>query len=701
MSKPQKRSVASTPAREPAGAASERRPGVGARNWLLGGTLVLLVVLVYLPTLGNGFIWDDDQYVEENVALQSIEGLYDIWFRIGTVPQYYPLVHTTFWVENHLWGLQPAGFHAVNMLLHAISVLLVWRLLTRLQLPGAWLAAAIFAVHPVEVESVSWVTERKNVLSCVLALGAILTWFRFEAAQAGQASSAGNTPRPVRVWPYYAWALVLFLGAMLSKTVTVTVPAVILVLLWWKQGGITWQTVVRLIPFVVFGLALASITVWMERNTVGAHGPEWDFSWAERCLIAGRALWFYASKLVWPDPLIFFYPRWTIDASAWWQYLYPVGALAVMVVLWLLRGRIGRGPLAAVLIFAGVLTPALGFFNVYPFLFSFVADHFQYHASIALIAAAAAGLTVLGRRWRLHGWIPVAVALLVLAPLGLLARAKTHAYYNVETLYEDTLRLNPAAWAAHVNLAYQKQHEGDFETAVRHYRAALELKPDYAPIHVRLGTALYLRGETAAGQAELQQGLAGTLPASDRTASHAHLAALLNTEGRYSEAIAEANKALAINPRFAPALLQLGMALAGRGDSVAGLEKVRDAVAMAPHSAAAQHRLGEMLVAAGQPIEGLLPLWTAVFLRPYNAQYRESLAEGLLAAGDLPLAQQQALHARQLHPDGVTPLNLLGRIALQQGNTAGAVSCFKAALALDPDNATAAALLRRAQGVAH
>jgi protein O-mannosyl-transferase len=127
--------------------------------------LVVAVLIAYLPALQGGYIWDDNRYVTENPILPQPDGLAAIWTDPGATIQYYPMVFTTFWLEYRLWGLNPLGYHATNILLHALSALLLWAILRRLAVPGAWLAAALFALHPVHVESVAWVTERKNVLS--------------------------------------------------------------------------------------------------------------------------------------------------------------------------------------------------------------------------------------------------------------------------------------------------------------------------------------------------------------------------------------------------------------------------------------------------------------------------------------------------------------------------------------------------------
>ena len=361
------------------------------RNTLLGAAVLIAAVLAaYGPALRGGFVWDDPRYVTENPVLTEPSGLYRIWFDVGATVQYYPLVFTSFWIESRLWGLQPLGYHLVNVLLHAANAVLVWRVLRRLSVPGAWLAAGIFALHPVHVESVAWITERKNVLSGLFYLTALLAYLRF-APPDGEGSARG------RPWRFYALAVGLFACALLSKTVTCSLPAAIALLLWWRRGRIGRSDALALLPLFAVGAALALTTIWLEKHNVGAQGQAWELSVVQRCLIAGRALWFYAGKLVWPLPLIFTYPKWQIDAGQWWQYLFPAGAVALPLGLWVLRRRIGKGPLVAALCFAGTLLPALGFVDVYPMRYSYVADHFQYLASIAPIALLVAVITMLAR----------------------------------------------------------------------------------------------------------------------------------------------------------------------------------------------------------------------------------------------------------------------------------------------------------------
>ena len=348
-------------------------------SWLAGLILLLAPFVLYSPLFDAGYIWDDNALVTDNLNLRSLHGLWRIWFVPGATPQYYPATYSSFWLEYQFWGLNPVASHFVNVLLHSLNAIVLWRLLRFLGVPGAWLAAALFALHPVYVESVAWISERKNVLSGLLYLTSAWMFLRYALG-----TRVGR-------W-LYAGSLSLFMLALFAKTITCSLPAVLVILIWWKRGEVDRRIWLTLLPFFIVGAALGLYTVWIEKHFVGAQGVDWDLSWVERCLIAGRALWFYAGKLFWPENLTFIYPRWVIDVRDWFQYLYPVAVVTLVAGLWFARGRIGRGPVAAVLIFCGTLVPALGFFDVYPMRYSFVADHFQYLASIGLLVLFAAGM---------------------------------------------------------------------------------------------------------------------------------------------------------------------------------------------------------------------------------------------------------------------------------------------------------------------
>ena len=427
----------------------------------------MLVVVAYLPALHAGFIWDDDSYVTGNDTLRSADGLAKIWLEPSLSPQYYPVVFTSFWCEYHLWRLRSGGYHTVNLFLHLLTAALVWAVLRRLEVFGAGLAAALFALHPVGVESVAWITERKNVLSAVFCIASALAYLHFDPPDRSSA------PRDRRS---YALACVLFLLALLAKSVTASLPVALAVVYWWRRGVVSVRSLVPLLPLLVLGVSLGLYTSWLETTQVGASGAEWALSPIERGLVAGRALVFYAGRLLWPSKLCFIYPRWEIDARSAWQYAYPVSVLVLLVGLFVARSRIGRAPLAALLCFGIVLFPALGFLNVYPQRYSWVADHFQYLASIAPITLAAGGLVRMASPWPLSLRAGAAAGLLCL--LASLTFRQNEIYRDPETLWRATLECNPGCFLAHTNLGNILLRRGEVEAALAHYRASLEIRPD-------------------------------------------------------------------------------------------------------------------------------------------------------------------------------------------------------------------------------
>ena len=426
---------------------------VSARDISFCFFLIALTLLAYLPALRAGFIWDDDDYVTANPTLHDAAGLGLIWTDQHANVQYYPLVFTTFWFEYHAWGLIPLGYHVDNILIHSFSAILLWRLLLRLELPplAAWLAAAIFAVHPVEVESVAWVTERKNVLCGLFYLVAMLVYF---------------SPRRGRA--QYVGAAALFLCAMLSKTVAATWPLAVLVILWWRNGKLRGRDYVAMVPFALIGAVLGWLTSLIEKGQVGAGGKDWDFSFADRCIIAGRAVWFYAIKAIVPARLTFIYPRWDLSAERAIQATAAASAAILLIVLVLQIRRLGRGPAAAAILFVLTLGPALGFVDYYPMRFSFVANHFQYLAIIAVIVPAA----VLLVRWFGGG------ATVILVPLVVLTFLQCRIYRDRVALWSDTSAKNPFSWMAHVNLGEAWDEIGQIDAAGPEFVEATELAGD-------------------------------------------------------------------------------------------------------------------------------------------------------------------------------------------------------------------------------
>jgi tetratricopeptide (TPR) repeat protein len=454
-----------------------------------------------LPSLQNGFVWDDAQNIINNWQLRSWAGLWRIWTDPHATQQYYPLVQTSWWIETQLWGAVPLHFHVLNIALHALAALCLWACLRALALPGSWLAAALFALHPVQVESVAWITERKNVLCGVFFFASAYCLLRvlFPAPEAA--------PRAQR--RLYVAGLFLFVCAMFSKTVACTLGVSLLVLVWWKRGAITRREALPIAPLIPFGAALGLLTAHLERESAGAQGASWAFSFAERCLIAGRALSFYLQSLLWPGDRVFIPPRWTIDAGDARQYAYPLAVVLVMLALWFLRKSIGRGPLAAALVYGVTLFPALGFFNVYAFRFSFAYDHFQYLAVPVPIALVSAAVVSRASKLAAHAQsLAIVAAALLIGACSALTWRQTCNYLNPETLWHHTLRYNPDCWLAHRNLANTALARGHTDEAIIELRAALRLDPSDAEGHNNLGVAYGWKGEREQSIAEFKRAIA-------------------------------------------------------------------------------------------------------------------------------------------------------------------------------------------------
>ncbi len=500
--------------------------GVRKRLVVAGFLLVLLTVLLYLPTLRAKYIWDDHDYVVENTYIRNVEGLKRIWLEPGLVPQYYPLVFTLFTLEYRLWGLDPAGYHGVNILLHAGNVVLLWVLLRRLKVPCAWLAAAIFAIHPVHVASVAWIAERKNVLSEFFYLLSMLTYLRFTFGR-GENEKEGN-----RRWGLYFAAVLLFIGALLSKTVTLTLPAALLLILWWKKEKIAWKDVLPLIPMVILGLIAAGVTSWVEKIT--CLPPQNHFSIFQRLLLAGQALWFYWAGLLFPVDLCPVYPHWNIQDAAWWRYLFVAGVFGVVFALWILRKRIGKGPITALLFFVVSILPVLGFIDFGYMGHSYVADHFQYLPSIGIIALFVAAGTYFFRRLGLLGKkIGSLVVVLVVISLGVLTWRQEAVYQNTEDFYQTAIRKNPEWWTGYSDLGILRCMQGRFEDGLGYFQKANDIRPQNAKITFNMGLALENLNRYAEAEMAYKQSIQAD---PTRMNSYFGVVKTLCRQGKYDEA---------------------------------------------------------------------------------------------------------------------------------------------------------------------
>ena len=672
--------------------------------------LGVLVAVSYYPALLGGFIWDDQILVQEQV-LHAWPGLWSIWFSPADITReghYWPIVYTSFWLEHKLWGLAPAGYHAVNVLLHVANVVLVWRLLARLAVPGAWLAAAVFAVHPLHVESVAWIIERKDLLSALFYLAAALAWLRFvEAPRAGR----------------YLPALGLFVAGMLSKPVVVTLPAALLIWHWWKQGRVTAPDLGRLAPFfaVGLGIALADYAFYRSVETVAL-----GYTPVERVLMAARALWFYAGKLLWPVDLAVIYPLWEVSGRDPLAWASLAAAPALAAVLWRGRARWGRGPLAGAAFFAVTLSPTLGFVDFGYMQFSLVADRFQYLAGLGLIAVLAGAGVHAVRKVRVRPAAAAAlrglaaVVLLVLAvltwrqagiyrdPVTFFGHIVSHnerarrAHYNLGKALLDAgrledsaaanriaARLDPADKGAMQNLGQALNRLGRYQEAVKAYRAGIAIDPDYMRAHAGLGVALFRLGRHEQALAAMARVLAldpGTRIAAD---IHPRMAKALLALGRLDEAAESLEHALDADPGNAARHVDLAIVRLRQRRPADAAEHLRRSRRLAAGDKGALLRAGGALRAVKRHEEAVVFYRAALDIDPEYLEARAALGDALyrLQRHDSAIEAMTLAIAQRPKPALAATLQfLLGRARLATGERDAAAGHYEAARELQPDS---------------
>ena len=655
--------------------------------------IAVLVFVAYLPALNGGFILDDDVLLTKNPSIKAPDGLFQFW--CTTEPyDYWPATNTALWIEWRLWAMNSTGYHVTNLILHVIESLLIWIIMRKLSIPGAFLAAVIFALHPVNVESAAWIAQRKNMMSLLFFLLSILWYLKVHitTASLGMAparshggpwervmenaarSHGGPWERVTGPWPlapsprplFYWLSLAAFVLAMLSKGSAAILPILLLAIVWWlrprgtvpifadhasmvpgKSGqspSISRWDIVRTVPFFAVAAALTAVNLWFQ-----SHGEEVivrNADFTERVLGAGAVVWFYLYKAILPFDLAFIYPQWRIEAGnpLWWLPL--VGALAVTAALWRYRKRWSRPLLFAWGFFCVALAPVMGFTDVGFMKYSLVADHYQHIAIIGVIALAAASWSVWRRRAREGKYLAATVVALVVAgSLAFLTYRQSEIYRDNITLYTATLEKNPNCWMAHNNLGNILIQAGRPRDAIEHCQRALELNFNYAKAHYNLGTAL-------------------------------------KAIGQYQQSVEHFEQALKLDPDYAEVHYNYGNILIHGGQPLEAIEHYQHALRTKPNFTEAHNNLGVALADIRRFSEAIEHYNQALILDPGYAEAHNNLGSALDHAGRLPEAIEQYEQAIRLKPDYDTAYSNLVLAYAKTGRSADAIAAAQKAIEL-------------------
>jgi len=635
-------------------------------GWLLGLILVLAVILAYQPVWHAGFIWDDDVYITASPCIIGLHGLKEIW--TTSAADISPLTFTTFWVEHALWGLAPLPYHLVNVLLHGACAVLLWRVLLSLKIPGAWLGAALWALHPVEVESVAWITEMKNTESGLFFLLSILFFVKWLRTKDLKERIGGG-------W-YYALTLVFAALAMASKSSTVILPVALCLCAWWIEGRWHWRNLARVIPVFLMSIAASALSIWTQNLHLGAHiDPQFVRSWPERLATAGDAVWFYLGKLIWPHPLITIYPRWKIDAGQVVSYLPLLAVIVVLFILWLKRDSWLRPCFFIFAYFLAALLPVLGLIDNPIFHYSLVFDHFQYLASMGPLALAGAGIVRLsdfvnpGKSWLLSS---LCAGLLLI--LGLLSWQRAWVYESHETLWTDALAKNPNCWVGHGNLGEAFFQKGQVDKAVAQFKTALEINSNYADAYNNLGAALAQKGQVDEAIAQFQKALRIN---PNYVNAHSNLGVAFIQKGRVDEAMAQFRRALEINPNDAEAHSNLGAAFFQKGWVDEAMTQYQKALGINPNDGKAHYNLGFALVQRGQVDEAIVHFQKALELNPNDAKAHYNLGIALIQKERMDEAIVHFQMGLKIDPNNADAFINLGLAKEAQGDLDGALLNFR------------------------
>jgi protein O-mannosyl-transferase len=544
-----------------------RSLGAGAAFFLL------VTIVLYLPSLQGGFVWDDNILIAGNPLIKASDGLYRFWFTTEA-RDYYPLTWSFWWIQWRLWGGSASGYHAVNILLHALNAVAIWILLRRLAIPGALWAALVFAIHPVNVATVAWISEQKNTLSLFFSLMAILLYLKFDKENR---------------WQWLGFSLAAFLLALLAKSAVAMLPVVLLGCVWWRHGQVRRKDVIFISPYFVLSLILGLATVWFQYHRVLDADSVRTDGFPSHLIIAGCAPWFYLYKALLPFDLSAIYPRWDINPANWISYVPGTALVGCFALFWWKRKTWGRPLLFGFGCFVVMLFPVLGFFNQDFYQYSFVADPWQYYSIAGIIGlAVAAGMSLNHRLDRQQqSWAAVA-GLAVLLALGSSTWTRANVYASEKTLWEDTAGKNPNSWVVHYNLGTWLLEAARFDQAIVQFREAARLRPDLAKVHTNLGIALAQDDKLPEAVAEFERTLQINPNLFEVQGNLGHVLVLL---GRVPEAIAHWEQALRIKPDSAEVHYDLGVTFEQVGRPDAAIEQYELALKFKPDMVDAQNQL--------------------------------------------------------------------------------------------------------------
>lgn len=640
----------------------------------------LLVFAIYFPALHGEFLWDDLPVFIEHPIITSANGLETIWIKTVWLTTDFPLTLTTFWLEHRLWGKNPTGYHVTNFALHAIGAILLWRILLQLTIRGAFLAALIFAVHPVCVASVAWISERKNTLSLVFFLLSLLFFNRSQETGVRSQKVEANS-----ALLFYWLSVLAFLLALLSKTSIVGLPIVLLGTAWWQHGKITGRDFLRSIPFFLLSLGFGLLTIYAQTTNAIRGEIVQTETFLARLAESAWAIWFYLWKILAPLNLSAIYPHWTLPKVSLLAFLPLVALTGLFFLFWQKRKTWGRHCLLALGFFVVMVFPVLGFIDMYFLIFARVADQWQYVPLIGIIVLVVAGVScLLERKFSLSRNVKIGLGVAAVSVLCILTWNHAKVYASEENLWSDTIQKNPKAWMAYNNLGRIFFQQKKIDEAIRLFTVSLRLKPNHAETRNNFGLALTEQRKFEQAVAEFSEAirLKGAQPK-----FHFNLGIALALQGMFESAIAAYKQALKLQPNYADVHNNLSSVLNKLGRHSESLEHSLRALQVKPNFPEAHYNAGNSFVSLGKLDEGTKHFSAALKLRPNFFQVRYDWGIALAMQGKFDEAAQHFREVLRQNPNDANAHMFIGNTLSGQKKFDEAIAHYQTALRLQPNDA--------------